>query len=272
MMALGIVAGVVVLLVALAWVFQRSLVFLPSGPTPPPAADVVAGAGDVEVETSDGLRLTMWHVPPSGGCAATVLVAPGNAGNRAGRAGLMRALAGEGFGVFLVEYRGFGGNPGSPSQAGLARDVRAARDAALELDDGHLLYLGESLGAAVVTELATEHPPDGLVLRSPFTSLAAAARANYHVPLGWLLRDEFPLVEQAAAVRGAAAVVLGTADSVVPPGQSRAVAQALRDAGADVTVAEVDGANHNDAVLTAGPTLVDAVVDVAARAGATGCG
>ena len=76
----------------------------------------------------------------------------------------------------LFHYRGYGGNPGSPSEEGLARDVLAARAYVVEeagVPAVRLLYFGESLGAAVVTELAVEHPPAGLLLRSPFVDLAS---------------------------------------------------------------------------------------------------
>ena len=90
-----------------------------------------------------------------------VLLAPGNGGNRAGRLGLARALAGHGLTVLLMDYRGYGGNPGSPSEEGLAADVRAAWAHLVRVQGfpaGRILYLGESLGGAVVTRLATEHP------------------------------------------------------------------------------------------------------------------
>ncbi len=270
MITLASIAGLVVVALVVVWAISRSFEFYPDRSAPPPAAQLVPGAQDVTVTTADGLELAAWFVPPR--CGATVLVAPGNGGNRAVRAPLVRALADEGLGVLLLEYRGYGGNPGSPSQAGLALDARAARATVLELAPGPLVYLGESLGTAVVTELASEYPPDGLVLRSPPTSLAAAADVAFPVPVGWLLRDRFPVVGPARSVAVPTAVVRGTGDTVVPPAQSVAVAEALRQGGSDVTEVAVDGANHNDGVLAAGPTLVDATLDVVARAGVTDCG
>ena len=176
MRAALVVSAVVALLLVLIWGLQRRLIYLPSATAVSPAAANLSGAREVVLETTDGLRLGGWFVPaevPSRGMA--VLVANGNAGNRAGRAPLARALAQQGLAVLLFDYRGYGGNPGSPSERGLARDVRAAyrflvQEAGVPPD--RLLYYGESLGAAVVVELATEHPPAGLVLRSPFVDLA----------------------------------------------------------------------------------------------------
>ncbi|MGH2694408.1 MAG: alpha/beta hydrolase [Actinomycetota bacterium] len=250
------------------WAFQRSLIYLPSQGPVPPAHDVIERARDVILETSDSLRLHAWFVPARApGNGFTVLVASGNAGDRSLRAPLAGALADEGFAVLLFDYRGYGGNPGSPSEEGLARDARAAYRHLIEqgVPDGRLLYYGESLGAAVVTELATEHPPAGLVLRSPFTDLAAVGQVHYpFLPVRLLLRDRYPVVEHIQRVNVPTAVVYGTGDSIVPPEQSRAVAQA---AGGTTTIVEVEGAGHNDLALLNGRDLIDAVVDLAARIG-----
>lgn len=268
----AVVTVVVAVLFIAVWLGQRSLIYLPDRSTPPPAAEVVPGAHDVTLHTADGLTLAAWYLPPSGPCRAAVLVAHGNGGNRAGRAELARALGERGFGVLLPDYRGYGGNPGSPSAAGLAQDVRVARTFLLE-DGGiapdRLVYLGESLGTGVVSELAAEHPPAALVLRSPFTSFGDVVRSLYGVPLGPLLRDRYPVVEHVRGLDVPLAVVLGDADTLVPPEQSRAVARA---AGTDAVVVEVPGAGHNDPVLAHGPALVEALVEVAGRGGVTGCG
>jgi uncharacterized protein len=254
----GIVVLVLALITGLLWVFQRSLIYLPTGAP----ASVPAGAEEVLLRTSDGLELAGWWFASSEPDAPAVLVASGNGGHRGMREPLARALADAGLSVLLFDYRGYAGNPGSPSEEGLARDVRAARSF-LVTDAGvdRVVYVGESLGAAVVTELATEHPPAGLVLRSPFVDLAAMAGEHYpFVPARLLLRDRFPVTEQVARVDVPTIVVLGTADSIVPPSQSRDVARAA--AGLE-RVVEVPGADHNDLVLLDGDALVDAVLDLA---------
>ena len=253
----------------LALVFQRSLVFVPDRSTPPPVADMLPGGTEVALRTSDGLTLAAWHLPAPDGCTSTVLVAPGNGGHRAARAPLASALDSAGFGVLLLEYRGYGGNPGSPSERGLARDARAARAYLLEegIPDRSVVYLGESLGAAVAARLATEHPPAALVLRSPFTTLAAAAR----LPVGMLLLDRFDVVAAVRRTSVPVAVVLGDADTTVPPRLSRSVADAARSTSREVIEVVVPGANHNDGRLVAGTAVVDAVVDVAVLGSAPPC-
>lgn len=252
-----VVVAVLVLLLALLWVFQRRLVYLPDRGPVPPAASVIPGARDVSFTTRDGLRLAAWYVP--GHRDVTVLVLGGNAGNRLHRAELALALSAYGLPVLLMDYRGYGGNPGTPTEEGLHLDALAARQF---IDSPRVVYFGESLGAAVATRLALERPPAGLVLRSPFTDLADAGQANYpFLPVRALLRDRFPVVPDIGRVRAPVVVAYGTGDTIVPPRLSRAVAEA---AGAkEVRIA---GAGHNDLVMLNGRELITAVADLADRA------
>ena len=244
--------GFVGVLLAVMWAFQRNLIYFPSRGPMPQAHEVVDGAGDVTLETSDGLHLGAWFVPARASTnGITVLVANGNAGDRSLRAPLAQSLAGKGFAVLLFDYRGFGGNPGHPSEEGLARDARAAYRFLIEqgIRAERLLYYGESLGAAVMSDLATEHPPAGLV--------------HYpYLPVQALLRDRYPVVDHIRRLNVPTTVIYGTRDSIVPPEQSRAVAQA---AGDGTTVIEVEGAGHNDRALLDGRELIDAIVELAGR-------
>ena len=123
------------------------------------------------------------------------------------------------------------------------------------------MYFGESLGSAVVTELATEHPPAGMVLRSPFVDLASVGAHHYpYLPVRLLLHDRFPLADNLRRVNAPVVVAYGTADTIVPAEQSRAVADTAPRLHARL---EVDGADHNDIALSSGRRLVAAVVDLA---------
>src|SRR6185295_2984752 len=122
-----IVFGGLGILLAFVWTTQRSLIYFPAGDVPNPAAIGLTGVEPVTFETADGLRLNAWFFPVSGPPGATVLFFSGNAGNRRHRTPLALALRRHGVQVLLVDYRGYGDNPGAPSEDGLAADSRAAR-------------------------------------------------------------------------------------------------------------------------------------------------
>jgi fermentation-respiration switch protein FrsA (DUF1100 family) len=249
--------GVAAVVLALAFLLQRHLIYLPFGDVPPVPPEL-AGGEEVQLVTSDGVELGGWFVPArEAGPRPSVLVANGNAGNRAHRAPLAAALRQFGVSVLLFDYRGFGGNPGTPSEQGLYRDALAAREyltSRPEVDPDRIVYFGESIGAAVMAGLATEHPPAGLVLRSPFTSLADVGRRHYPwLPVRLLLRDRYDVASTVARLDVPVLVVAGEEDRIVPARQSRAVYDAARGPKRFV---QIDGADHNDAELFTGEELL----------------
>lgn len=264
-----VVVGVVVAVVGGAmWALQRQLIYFPDSTAPPPAGEVLPGARDVTLHTSDGLELTAWFVPakPGRDTGMAVLVAPGNGGNRLGRADFAERLSGRGLAVLLLDYRGYGGNPGSPSEEGLVADALAGARALEDLGfpPGRTIYFGESLGTGVVAALQAERPPAGMVLRSPFTELAAVGSHHYPwLPVRWLLRDRFPVVEHLEHSEVPVTVVYGDRDSVVPTRLSAAVAEAAPSLVEEVVLR---GADHNDPVMF-GSRVVDAVARLADEVG-----
>ncbi len=141
------------------------------------------------------------------------------------RAALAVALNRMGLSVLLFDYRGYGGNPGRPSEEGLAADARAAQAwlaAQPEVDPDRIAYFGESLGAAVAVGLAVQRPPAALVLRSPFTSLADVGAVHYPwLPVRRLLLDRYPSIERIASVHAPLLVIAGDRDDIVPLSLSR---------------------------------------------------
>jgi uncharacterized protein len=256
------VAVLVAVVLGLLWSQQRRLIYYPSPGRVPAAASVLPGSREVTVATEDGLRLHAWFLPAAtSGRRPAVLVCNGNAGNRALRAPLAVALSRAGLSVLLFDYRGFGGNPGRPSEDGLAADARAAQAwlaARPEVDPRRIAYLGESLGAAVALRLAVERPPAALVLRSPFTSLADVGRLHYPwLPVGLLLADRYPSADRAADLTVPVLVVAGEHDRIVPAALSRRLYDA---AAAPKRFVLVAGADHNDAALLDGRELVGEVL------------
>lgn len=257
--AAAVVVLGVLILTAIMYVTQRSSLYYPwpTAPVEPPP-----GVEPMELVTDDGLRIGAWFVPsPVAGTepGPAVLVCNGNAGYRAHRLPLAEALAQRGYHVLLFDYRGYAGNPGSPTEDGLRADARAAARALVdrpEVDPERVAYFGESLGASVCGGLATELPPAALILRSPFPSVVAMGRHHYPYlpvlePLVW---DRYPLERQLSeSVRAPLMVVVGTRDEIVPPELSRRVYEAAAEPKRFV---EVAAAHHNDEALLAGEELL----------------
>jgi hypothetical protein len=259
MAVVGLIAIMSVL--ALLWARQRSLLYLPFGPVLPPAEAGVPGAEEFSIASPDGIALGAWFVRSAHAkAAATVVVFNGNAGNRSHRAPLANRLREAGFHVCLYDYRGYGGNGGTPSEHGLVRDAHAAVAAASRrpgVDASRIILLGESLGTGVAVAVAAEVRPMAVVLRSPFTSMADVAAHHYwFLPVRRLLWDRYDSLSRIGALTCPVAVVAGDRDSVVPIALSRRLHAAIH---APTTFVTVPGADHNDLELCAGSRIVEAV-------------
>ena len=243
---------------------QRQLIYFPDSTPVPRAGEVIEGARDVTLRTSDGLELGAWFVPAGSASdrRMAVLVAPGNGGNRLGRVGLASELSRRGFAVLLMDYRGYGGNPGDPSEDGLARDAMAAALALEELGypAERTIYFGESLGTGVVAALQARRTPAGVVLRSPFPELADVGSHHYPwLPVRTLLRDEFRTGESLTDSEVPVTVIYGDRDSIIPSELSARVADEVPSLAERVVI---PGADHNDAVMF-GPRVAEAVARLA---------
>jgi fermentation-respiration switch protein FrsA (DUF1100 family) len=165
-----------------------------------------------------------------------------------------------------MDYRGFGGNPGSPSERGLAADSRAAYayvSQRPDVDPARLVYFGESLGSAVAVELASERRPAALILRSPFTSMADIGAHHYpFLPVRLLIRDRFPSIDRIRKIESPLLVVAGDRDRVVPLEYSRGLYDA---ANSTKELVVIRGADHNDYELLAGDEMVEAVLAFVSR-------
>jgi uncharacterized protein len=258
----GIVLAAAALALALLWAGQRRMIYFPFGTVPSPAAVGLASVDAVSFTTSDGVTLAGWFVPAtSAPPQTTAIVFNGNAGNRTMRAPLAAALRSHGIATFLFDYRGYGGNPGSPSEEALARDARAALDyvaARPDVDSTRIIYFGESLGTGVAVRLATERRPHALVLRSPFPSLVDVGRLHYPVlPVGWLLRDRYECIDRIRTVGCPILVIAGDRDGIIPVELSERLFAAAAEPKRLVIIA---GADHNDEDLLSGPQMISEIV------------
>ncbi|MBT5780880.1 MAG: alpha/beta hydrolase [Rhodospirillaceae bacterium] len=217
----GIAAGVGAYGVALGGVFagQRHLMYFPDSQCPAPGESGVPEMAEVTLETDDGLALLAWHRPPARDALPTLVYFHGNAGHIGMRADKVRPFLDAGFGVLLTTWRGYSGNPGKPSEDGLYRDGRAARDYLLEVGvaASNIVMYGESLGTGVAVQLASEQAPAALVLEAPYNSIADVAQARIPLlPVKPLVLDRFDSQAKIASVAAPLLIVHGARDGTIP--------------------------------------------------------
>ncbi len=204
-------------LLALMYLFQRSLMYFPDSTRYAPAAAGLPQAAEVALASADGERLLAWHVPPRGD-KPVVLYFQGNAGALNLRAERFAWLIAGGTGLFALCYRGYGGSTGRPTEDGLIRDAEAAYNfAAARYPAKRIVLWGESLGSAVAVALAAEHGVAGVMLDAPFTSAAdVGANAYPFVPVRWFMKDAFRSDLRIGKVKAPILIQHGERDRVVP--------------------------------------------------------
>ena len=186
------------------------------------------GVREVALTTADGLSLFSWYLAPGAG-RPVVAYFHGNGGHIGYRTERLRRLAREGYGVLLVEYRGYAGNPGTPSETGLYADGAAALDfiAGQGIAADRIVLWGESLGSGVAVELATRRAVAAVILEAPFTSVAAAAQHHYRlIPAAMLVRDRFDSLSRIDRLNAPLLILHGERDRIVPVSHGRTLLEA----------------------------------------------
>src|SRR5581483_3820995 len=196
---------------------QRSLMYFPDTARASPAAAGLTQAEAVTLAPRDGEHVTVWHVPPRGG-QPVVLYLHGNGGALSHRIDRFRALVADGTGLVALDYRGYGGSSGSPSEAGLLTDATTAYGFAVaRYSAARIALWGESLGTGVAVALAAENPVGRVILEAPFASAVAIAAREYpFVPVRWLMADQFRSDERIGRVTAPLLFLHGDRDPIVP--------------------------------------------------------
>lgn len=221
---LVVALGGYAVLVGGLYLTQRSLLYPGSWDVAESAQAAALGFQVAAVESDDGLTLSHWYRPAADPAQPVVVVFQGNAGHVGHRAQKFASLQAAGFGLLLVGYRGYGGNPGKPSEAGLTADGRSARDwlAAQGIAPERTILYGESLGSGIAVKLAAEQPLDhpfaALILEATFSSIADVAQSHYWwLPARILLRDKWDCLSRIDRINAPLLIVHGEQDRIVPP-------------------------------------------------------
>jgi uncharacterized protein len=236
MTIIALVAAAYLVLVAAMYIFQRNLLYIPDNRLPDPAASGVPEMREVRLKTADGLELISWHRAAASG-RPTIVYFHGNGGNISYRAFRIHPYLNRGYGLLLVEYRGYGGNPGTPTERGLYEDGRAAMtfiaDEGVPADD--VVLYGESLGGGIAVQVAAEQARaskavGALILEAPLSSVTDVAAYHYPlIPVRWLLEDRFESAGKIGDVAAPVLIIHGENDWVVPIDFGRALFKAAKE-------------------------------------------
>ena len=225
-LALGAVAAYT--LIALAgYLGQRKLMYFPDRARTQPSEVGLAKVEERVLKTPDGERVITWYGKARPG-QPTLLYFHGNGGSLAVRGERIRRFMGEGWGVYMMTYRGYGGSSGRPTEVNNVADARLAYGAlVLEgVAPSSIIAYGESLGSGIAVRIAIERQVAGLILDAPYTSIVdVAARAYPFLPVRTFLIDRYETTKYIANLKVPLLILHGERDGVVPVDMGRELAR-----------------------------------------------
>lgn len=214
--SLAAAVGICVVIALFIFGCQRSLLYFPD------TAHLDTGQPGVQVvklRSGPDLEISHLYHPPRAHNGPIVVVFHGNAGHAGHRVAKFRELLNAGFGVFFAEYRGYGGNAGSPDEAGLTADAHAvmAYFQSEGFDPGRIVVYGESLGTGPAIKMAASYPVAGAILEAPYTSIADIAQEHYgFLAVDWLVLDKWDVSTRIADIGAPVLILHGETDRVIP--------------------------------------------------------
>ncbi|MBN1531452.1 MAG: alpha/beta hydrolase [Spirochaetes bacterium] len=174
---------------------------------------------DLYIQSTGGIRINAWWVPARD-ARYTILLCHGNGGNISHRIGKIEILHGQGFNVFIFDYRGYGRSDGTPSEQGLYDDAACAwkhLTVVMKHPPSSVIVWGTSLGGSVAARLASTTAPRALVLESAFHSLAEVT--HHHMPIypqRLCLNNVYNTYRSLENVRSPVLVIHSREDTTIP--------------------------------------------------------
>nr|WP_298727855.1 alpha/beta hydrolase [uncultured Steroidobacter sp.] len=166
-----------------------------------------------------------------------------------------------GHALYLMNYRGYGGSSGSPSEADIAQDALALFDY-VHARHPNVLVMGRSLGSGVAIRLASQRPATGLVLITPFSSIAELGASQFPMfPVKWLIRDRYESWRYAPLIDVPTLLVVAEHDEIIPRASTEALYARFRPGIARLRV--IPDTGHN--TISATPMYVAALQSALAQ-------
>lgn len=216
----------------LLYTAQRSILYYPTPETHAPTEQLRIASG--------AEQLKVWRL--NAGQPRAIIYFGGNAEDVHGNAQLFEQIFGDAT-VYLVNYRGYGGSTGSPTEDGLYRDAESVFDALTKVHSS-IAIIGRSLGSGVATYLASVRDIEKLVLVTPFDSIENVASSRYPIfPMSLLMKDKFLSIDRVASIGSHTLLLVAEHDEIIPRKHSTALAAAFPPAQVDVHT--INDTTHN---------------------------
>jgi len=227
-------------------IHQREYQYTLGGTRSTPEAAAAAGFTEVKIATADGERLDGWWRPPPATERGVVLFLHGTPGTVPDQVWRLDQLKHSGLGILAIDWRGYGGSTGDPTELGLRADARAGFDfIRAAAPQSKIAVFGESLGTGPAVALACDRPVAGVLLNAPYASVRRLFELRgLPIPYRWLMKDPFDSEALIGGVTAPLLILHGTDDPAIPVAE----AHRLYDAAHEPKMIFIaDGAGHLDA-------------------------
>ncbi len=214
---LMIVPAIYLVLLVLLFLFQRGLIYFPA-PLDDFQKRYHLPYEQISIPSEDGLEIKSW-ITSGDPDKKTFLFFHGNAGNAAHRIPMLKELYQAGHTVVLAEYRGYGDNPGKPTEMDIISDAERLMDHLISegTSEQDIVLMGRSLGTGPATNLATKYDVAALVLVSPYSSFPDVAASTYpYFPVRTLMHDKFDSKSIIKEVKAPKLMFHGEFDRILP--------------------------------------------------------
>ena len=227
-------------------IHQREYQYTLGGTRSTPEAAAAAGFTEVKIATADGERLDGWWRPPPATERGVVLFLHGTPGTVPDQVWRLGQLQHSGLGILAIDWRGYGGSTGNPTELGLRADARAGFDfIRAAAPQSKIAVFGESLGTGPAVALARDRPVAGVLLNAPYASVRRLFELRgLPIPYRWLMKDPFDSEALIGGVTAPLLILHGTDDPAIPVAEAHRLYDAAHE---PKTIFIADGAGHLDA-------------------------
>ena len=184
------------------------------------------------ISVDDDIDLKSWFIKKNVNKYKTILFFHGNAGNLYNRVYKLNKLNELNVNVLIISWRGFSGNKGSPTEKNLYSDAKKAVKWLNEngINNENIVLYGESLGTGVAVELAQNKKFNSIILESPFTSIANAAKIYYpYLPIELLIKDRYDSINKIKNIKVPIMIMHGKKDDIVPQSMGKELYKKAND-------------------------------------------